>query len=61
MKHPKYSYLKKKNDIALIELKGRVYFSDCIKPACLYTNVNDLDSTIDLTIAGWGFVSPECK
>lgn len=60
-KHPGFSLIKKKNDIALIELNDRIFFSDTVRPACLYIDKNDVDSSVDLTVIGWGLVSAECK
>lgn len=59
--HPDYSYGKKINDIALIELVLPVYFSETIRPACLQTYLRDENTNMDLAIAGWGVVSTECK
>lgn len=53
--------MRKKNDIALIELRARVYFSDLVKPACLHIDTNDVNSNVNLTVAGWGLISAECK
>lgn len=40
--HPRYDSESKQNDIALVELKGDVSFSEPLKirPACLWTNAN---------------------
>ncbi|XP_062554889.1 venom protease-like isoform X1 [Armigeres subalbatus] len=38
--HPQYSGKSKQNDIALVQLSGKVGFSQRIRPACLYQSVN---------------------
>lgn len=39
----------------------RIWFNDNILPACLYTDLNDVSSDIDLIVTGWGTVSTERK
>lgn len=56
-----YSMTFKTNDIALIELAKGIVLDTNIWPACLETSVNDLDSTEQLTVTGWGSTSAERK
>lgn len=51
----------KKNDIALIRLNSRVFFSDVIRPACLNTRLRDEEADVKLTVSGWGLLSQERK
>ncbi|XP_031624690.1 serine protease persephone-like [Contarinia nasturtii] len=51
-RHPNYSSVTKKNDIALIRLTKKIYFSNTIRPACLHTDMNDVDTK--LIVTGWG-------
>lgn len=44
----------KKNDIALIRLVDRIWFTELIHPACLQTNTRDEDIKVDLFVTGWG-------
>lgn len=52
--HPRYKLFEKKNDIALLKLGQRIYFSETIRPACLQTDARDEDSSVDLIVTGWG-------
>lgn len=61
IKHPNYSYLKKKNDIALIKVTERIAFTEFIRPACLQTNLEDEKPDVKLIVTGWGIVSTQCK
>lgn len=54
IKHPSYSHSAKKNDIALIKVSKRIYFTDFIRPACLETDPRDVGPTVKLTVSGWG-------
>lgn len=50
-----------KNDIALIQLTERLWFTDRIKPACLQTDLNDENPNVNLIVTGWGIILPLCK
>lgn len=50
---------RKVNDIALIRLAKRIWFTDDILPACLYTDLNDVSSELDLIVTGWGTIAAE--
>lgn len=52
IRHPKYSNVSRENDIALIELKRKVKFSDSIRPACVHHTEHIDDSKVVAT--GWG-------
>ncbi|XP_031624484.1 serine protease Hayan-like isoform X2 [Contarinia nasturtii] len=58
-RHPNYSGLTKKNDIALIRLTTKIYFTNTIRPACLHTDIGDLDTHMKLTVTGWGDTDPD--
>ncbi|XP_031631934.1 serine protease Hayan-like [Contarinia nasturtii] len=57
-RHPSYSVMTKKNDIALLELTLKIAFSNAIRPACLYTNIEDVDTATKLIVTGWGNTNP---
>lgn len=54
IRHPYYSDDHKKNDIALIRLQQTIFFTKYVRPACLHTDVNDVEPTVNLTATGWG-------
>lgn len=55
IRHPYYSSEYVKNNIALIRLEADIpYFTKSIRPACLETDINDVDPTKILTEVGWG-------
>ena len=59
--HPNYSPIAEQNDIALIELKTRINFTEKIAPVCL---ANDSVTMLYLpgmkaVATGWGFTSPQ--
>ncbi|XP_016929214.3 serine protease grass-like [Drosophila suzukii] len=51
--HPSYYHFTQ-NDIALFRLDREVQYTDYIKPICLLTNYNPLNSISSLTATGWG-------
>lgn len=59
--HPYFARATKKNDIALLRLVKPIRFSARTHPACLETNLNDVDPTISLTAISvyWGIGSIE--
>lgn len=59
IRHPEYSFSRKKNDIALIEFTGSVEFSDLVRPACIRTDTSDIPESRELIIAGWGSIEAE--
>ncbi|XP_031621927.1 serine protease persephone-like [Contarinia nasturtii] len=59
MIHPGHSTLTKQNDIALIEIKKLIPFSQYIRPACLQINLRDEPLNVKLIVSGWGITSPE--
>lgn len=52
---------EKKNDIALVRVSRRIWFSDSIKPACLHVDIGDESSNAKLIATGWDIATPECK
>lgn len=58
VRHPAFSLRFKKNDIALIQFNGSVEFNDYVRPACIRTDTADPPVAQELTIAGWGTVTP---
>ena len=40
--HPDYNSFDLKNDIALIKIKGKLFFSETVRPACLPNQHQDL-------------------
>lgn len=61
MRHPNYSITEKKDDISLIRVTQRIWFTDNIKPVCLQTDLRDEDASVKLIVSGWGILTPECK
>jgi len=52
VRHPEYK--KSQNDIALLELRGEVEFTDVVKPVCLPPPSADHTGVVDADLAGWG-------
>jgi len=59
--HGSYRQASSYNDIALIRLKEPVTESVYLHPACLYTKIDDLDETLNLTITGWGTTNVQTR
>lgn len=57
----RYSVRTKKNDIALIEVDKPIPFSDNVFPACLNTNLDDVDLDTKVIVSGWGLVDSTRK
>uniref|UniRef100_A0A182M910 Peptidase S1 domain-containing protein n=1 Tax=Anopheles culicifacies TaxID=139723 RepID=A0A182M910_9DIPT len=61
--HPKYKTSQKYDDIALLEVASQFMFDVVLQPTCLHTDDTDLDASVVLYAAGWGFTgdlySPE--
>lgn len=49
------------HDIALIRLAKPVEFTRYIRPACLYTSVEDNPDETHLTATGWGVTNPNSE
>ncbi|XP_031616943.1 serine protease persephone-like isoform X2 [Contarinia nasturtii] len=58
-RHPNYSSFTKKNDIALLRLTVQIYFTNTIRPACLHTDMGDIDNSTKVIVTGWGITDPE--
>ncbi|KAK2876893.1 hypothetical protein Q8A67_020989 [Cirrhinus molitorella] len=54
IRHPSYSHSTNDNDIALINLRSPVTFTDYIKPVCLAAHNSVFHSSTDSWITGWG-------
>lgn len=61
VRHPEYSSIRKKNDIALIQFNGTVQFDDIVRPACIRIDTADVPTSQELIIAGWGSVEAGSK
>ncbi|XP_031631948.1 serine protease persephone-like isoform X2 [Contarinia nasturtii] len=57
-RHPSYSVMTKKNDIALLKLTLKIAFNNAVRPACLHTNIEDVDTATKLIVTGWGNTNP---
>ncbi|XP_031625896.1 serine protease persephone-like [Contarinia nasturtii] len=57
IRHPSYSSITKRNDIALLRLGRRIYFTREISPACLQTDLSDITAEMKLLVTGWGSTS----
>lgn len=53
IQHQNYSEKSKQNDIALIRLTNQIVFTPDIRPACLETDLKDLNPEIRLNITRW--------
>lgn len=53
IRHPKYSFRTKKNDIALIRLRKEISITEDISPACLQTDLRDEEPDAPLILIGW--------
>lgn len=52
--HIHENYKRRQNDLALIELATDVADDSHIGPICLNNGMLDIDSSVDLTVMGWG-------
>lgn len=59
--HPEYIPTMTYHDIALIRLSKPVNFTRYIRPACLYTSIEDNPDEAHLTATGWGVTNPDSK
>lgn len=60
-RHDKYSRQTSENDIALIRLRKQIVFTFDKRPACLHSDLSDLNSNVSLFATGWGSTSAERK
>lgn len=59
--HSDYRPNRRYHDIALIKLREAVEFSAFVRPACLETDINDIDSSIPLVVIGWGVTNIQTR
>ncbi|XP_055914438.1 serine protease persephone-like [Eupeodes corollae] len=59
--HPEYRGHLRYHDIALIKLKNDLKFTPFVRPACLYSDLGDLDPDTQLVTLGWGFTDVQTK
>lgn len=59
VRHPRYGSLRRLNDIALIELRSSIQMNTQVQPICLYTGIDELPATQNLTVVGWGIDNTE--
>ncbi|XP_053661113.1 serine protease persephone-like [Anopheles marshallii] len=52
--HMHENYRKRMNDIALLELEEDVVYQRDVGPVCLNTDIDDIGSTVNLTVMGFG-------
>ncbi|KAF6214294.1 hypothetical protein GE061_009034 [Apolygus lucorum] len=57
--HPDYVCDRYTNDIALLELRDDLSWSDAVRPACFPTQVEDSFSDSDAVAAGWGWTNED--
>ncbi|XP_059824475.1 suppressor of tumorigenicity 14 protein [Hypanus sabinus] len=57
--HPKYDEFTSDYDIALLELKTPVFFSDSIQPVCLPATTHIFASTASCYVTGWGVLGED--
>uniref|UniRef100_A0A146LZB0 Clotting factor B n=4 Tax=Lygus hesperus TaxID=30085 RepID=A0A146LZB0_LYGHE len=55
--HPDYVCDRYTNDIAMLELRDELSWSDAVRPACFPTQVEDSFSDNDAVAAGWGWTN----
>lgn len=61
IRHPNYSVITKRNDIALLRLLYRIPFTDDVYPACLQINLNDEGPDVPVIVTGWGSILAESQ
>lgn len=61
IRHPEYSYARKKNDIALLRVSKLIQFDESIRPACLRMEPAELDPNTKLWVTGYGVVVVNSK
>lgn len=61
IQHPNFKASTKKNDIALIRVTKPIEFSKDVQPACLNVDLRDENPNMNLTVTGWGLISPESE
>ncbi|XP_055910687.1 uncharacterized protein LOC129945051 [Eupeodes corollae] len=59
--HPEYRSHLRYHDIALIKLRNDVKFTAFIRPACLNSDLRDLDSNTRLVVIGWGVTNVQTR
>lgn len=60
IKHPNYTASTRYHDIALIRVSSSIpIHGDHIRPACLRSNMSDIDPSVQLIVTGWGKTSVE--
>ncbi|XP_072441451.1 suppressor of tumorigenicity 14 protein homolog isoform X2 [Chiloscyllium punctatum] len=57
--HPKYDEYTSDYDIALLELKTPVFFSDSIQPVCLPAITHVFSTTSNCYVTGWGVLGED--
>ncbi|XP_067896084.1 suppressor of tumorigenicity 14 protein homolog [Heterodontus francisci] len=57
--HPKYDEYTSDYDIALLELKTPVFFSDSIQPVCLPATTHIFSTTANCYVTGWGVLGED--
>ncbi|XP_037030140.1 serine protease Hayan-like isoform X2 [Bradysia coprophila] len=57
--HPDYRPSRRYDDIALIRVSSPIPFGDNIRPACLRSNISDVEPNVQLIVTGWGRTSIE--
>uniref|UniRef100_A0A6B2ELD2 Putative trypsin-like serine protease n=1 Tax=Phlebotomus kandelakii TaxID=1109342 RepID=A0A6B2ELD2_9DIPT len=57
--HPDYKRSRNYNDIAVIRLARPAEMNENVKPACLYTDLDDVSDNVPLIVTGWGSTSVE--
>ncbi|XP_051870429.1 uncharacterized protein LOC127569668 [Pristis pectinata] len=57
--HPKYDEFTSDYDIALLELKTPVFFSDSIQPVCLPATTHIFSTTANCYVTGWGVLGED--
>lgn len=59
LRHERYGSLRRVNDIALIEVEKAIRMNNQVQPICLYTGLEVLPVTQNLTVIGWGVDNTE--
>ncbi|KAH8303885.1 hypothetical protein KR018_008309 [Drosophila ironensis] len=57
MIHPSYVSSSKYYDVAILELAEEAKFSEFIRPACLYPDIQDPPLNAKLFVSGWGVIN----
>lgn len=59
--HPQYQSNLRYHDVAVIKLRNNVEFTAFVRPACLYSDLRDVDGDTPLAVIGWGVINVQTR